>query len=139
MRILHTSDWHVGKRLGRYDRLDETRDAIAEVVAIASDEAVDLVVHSGDLFDRPVPPMEALQVGLTGLVELTDGGDRPVVVVAGNHDSARLFEALAPFLAGWNIHLVGDLKAPAAGGVLDLGTNVLPAALQVLLFGRWQS
>ncbi|MGA9594617.1 MAG: metallophosphoesterase, partial [Acidimicrobiia bacterium] len=51
MKVLHTSDWHVGKRLGRYDRSDEYRSVINEVVTIADDEAVDLVLHSGDLFD----------------------------------------------------------------------------------------
>ena len=136
MRILHTSDWHVGKRLGRFERIEETRDAIEEVAAIADSEAVDLVVHSGDLFDRPVPPMEALQVGLAGLVRLTGGGARPVVVVAGNHDSADLFEALAPFLAGWGIHLVGAIKPPADGGVLRLETGAGDALVACLPFLR---
>ncbi|NNC93664.1 MAG: exonuclease subunit SbcD, partial [Acidimicrobiia bacterium] len=136
---LHTSDWHVGKRLGRFERIEETRSAIEEVAAIADDEAVDVVVHSGDLFDRPVPPMEALRVGLAGLVRLTGGGARPVVVVAGNHDSADLFEALAPFLAGWGIHLVGGIKAPEDGGVLRLETgsgDALVACLPFLREGR---
>ncbi len=136
MRILHTSDWHVGKRLGRYERIEETRAAIEEVAGIADSEAVDLVVHSGDLFDRPVPPMEALQVGLAGLVRLTGGGARPVVVVAGNHDSAELFEALAPFLAGWGIHLVGSIKAPEAGGALRLETGAGEAIVACLPFLR---
>ncbi|MDH3538991.1 MAG: exonuclease SbcCD subunit D C-terminal domain-containing protein [Acidimicrobiia bacterium] len=136
MRVLHTSDWHVGKRLGRYERIEETRTAIEEVAGIADSEGVDLVVHSGDLFDRPVPPMEALQVGLAGLVRLTNGGARPVVVVAGNHDSSDLFEALAPFLAGWGIHLVGAIKAPAEGGVLRLATAGGEAVVACLPFLR---
>ncbi len=98
MKVLHTSDWHIGKRLGRYDRSDEYRAVIDEVVGIAAAEDVDLILHSGDLFDRPVPPIESLEIGLSGLVRLTDGGRRPVVVIAGNHDSAGFFEALAPFL-----------------------------------------
>ena len=76
MRVLHTSDWHVGKRLGRYDRTDEVRDAINEVVGIADEKAVDLVLHSGDLFDRPLPPIEALNVALDGLVGLRGGACR---------------------------------------------------------------
>ena len=136
MRILHTSDWHVGKRLGRYERIEESQAAIGEVAGIADSEAVDLVVHSGDLFDRPVPPMEALQVGLAGLVRLTGGGARPVVVVAGNHDSVELFEALAPFLAGWGIHLVGSIKAPEDGGVLRLETGAGEAIVACLPFLR---
>jgi exonuclease SbcD len=122
MKILHTSDWHVGKRIGRYDRSDEYRAVIAEVAGIAAAEDVDLVVHSGDLFDRPIPPIEALDIGLRGLVALSDHGRRPVVVIAGNHDSPGFFEALAPFLAEQNIHLVGTIKRPDAGGVLDLAT-----------------
>jgi exonuclease SbcD len=123
VKALHTSDWHVGKRIGRYDRLEEYREVIAEVVAVANEEDVDLVLHSGDLFDRPVPPIEALDVAFGGLVELSNGGGRPVVIIAGNHDSAGFFEALAPFLRGHNIHMVGEIKRPEAGGVLDLETR----------------
>jgi len=122
VKILHTSDWHVGKRIGRYDRSAEYRAAIAEVADIADREQVDLVVHSGDLFDRPLPPIEALDIGLGGLVLLGDHGRRPVVVIAGNHDSPGLFEALAPFLAEQSIHLVGAIKRPDEGAVLDLTT-----------------
>lgn len=122
MRALHTSDWHVGKRIGRFDRSDEYRDVIAEVAAIADREEVDLVLHSGDVFDRPMPPIPSLSLALDGLVALSDGGRRPVVAIAGNHDSASLFETLAPYLAPNNVHLVGDIKRPDQGGVLDLET-----------------
>lgn len=122
MRILHTSDWHVGKRLGRHDRTEEHRQAIEAVQAVATDRDVDLVVHSGDLFDRPMPPVDALRMALHGLVALADGGRRPVVVTAGNHDSPDLFEALAPFLAEFGVHLVGRIKRPDEGGVLSLDT-----------------
>jgi exonuclease SbcD len=123
VRILHTSDWHVGKRLGRYDRAAEYREVIAEVVQIAGKEEADVVVHSGDLFDRPFPSVEALEIGLAGLVALSAGGTRPVVAIAGNHDSPGLFEALAPFLKHQNIHLVGTIKRPEEGAVLDLDTD----------------
>lgn len=122
MRALHTSDWHVGKRIGRYDRSDEYREVIAEVAKIADDHNVDIVLHSGDLFDRPTPSVEAMGIAFSGLVALTDGGNRPVVVIAGNHDSPGFFEALAPFLRGQNIHLVGQIHRPEDGGVLDLET-----------------
>ncbi len=139
MRILHTSDWHVGKKLGRFDRMDEYREALAEVAGIANEEAADLVVVSGDLFDRPLPPVDALQAVFTALVALTDDGRRPVVAVAGNHDSPDFLEALAPFLAPVNIHLIGHVKAPAAGGVLDLATpagRALVAGFPFLREGR---
>ncbi len=122
MRVLHTSDWHVGKRIGRYDRTAEYAEVIEEVAGIAAAEDVDLVLHSGDLFDRPHPSVAAMEIGFRGLMALAAGGRRPVVVIAGNHDSPSFFEALAPFFAVHNIHLVGDIKRPDEGGVLELET-----------------
>ncbi len=136
MRVLHTSDWHVGKKLGRYDRADEHREVIAEVVGIAETEEVDLVLHSGDLFDRPLPPIDALNIALDGLVGLSRGGERPVVVIAGNHDSPGFFDALAPFLRTVNVHLVGGIKRPDDGGVLDLDTAAGRAVVSAFPFLR---
>ncbi len=136
MRVLHTSDWHVGKRIGRYDRSDEYRAVIDEVVAIAEAEDVDLVLHSGDLFDRPLPPVEALDIGLDGLVRLTGDGSRPVVAIAGNHDSPGLFEALAPFVRRHGIHLVGEIKRPEAGAVVELSTRAGRAVVSCFPFLR---
>jgi DNA repair protein SbcD/Mre11 len=135
VKVLHTSDWHVGKRIGRYDRADEYRQVVDEVVSIADAEGVDLVLHSGDLFDRPLPPVESLQVAFGGLVRLAGGG-RPVVVIAGNHDSPGFFEALAPFLRGTGIHLVGDVHRPDEGGVLDLSTAAGRAVVSCFPFLR---
>lgn len=120
MRILHTSDWHVGKKLGRYDRNDEYAHALDEVIGIAESEQVDLVIVSGDLFDRPSPPMWALSMVIDRLQRLAR--DRPVVAVAGNHDSGELFEVLAPLLAPYAVHLVGTIKRPEEGGVLAIDT-----------------
>src|SRR5207248_4798398 len=83
---------------------------------IADEEQVDLVLVSGDVFDRPVPPMDALSLGLRTLLSL--GSARPVVAVAGNHDSPELFEALAPLLGPRGVHMVGEVKSPENGGVL---------------------
>lgn len=139
MRILHTSDWHVGRRLGRHDRTDEFRDVLDEVAQIADEHRVDLVVVSGDVFDRPVPPVDALSLGLRGLLRLAEG--RPVVAVAGNHDSADLFDALAPLLRdqGHGVHLVGAIRRPDAGGVLgpqELGVPAVVACFPFLREGR---
>ena len=64
MRILHTADWHVGRRLGRHDRIAEMREALDEVARIADEEQVDLVLVAGDVFDRAAPPVESLSLGL---------------------------------------------------------------------------
>ncbi|MCA9668091.1 MAG: exonuclease SbcCD subunit D, partial [Myxococcales bacterium] len=140
MRILHTSDWHVGKRLGRFDRMAEHRAALAEVRAVAERERVDLVIVAGDLFDRPMPPIEALDAVVEALLALA-APQRPVVAIAGNHDSPELFEVLAPLLAPRGVHLVGSIRRPDAGGVLELaagegGQRALVACLPFLREGR---
>ncbi len=139
MRILHTSDWHVGKKLGRYDRMAEYAAVLDEVVAIAEAEAVDLVLVSGDLFDRPSPPTEALRLVIDTLIRLADGGNRPVVGVAGNHDSGALFEILDPLLSPHRVRLVGEVKRPDAGGVIDIsspGGRAVVACFPFLREGR---
>jgi len=137
MRILHTSDWHIGKRLGRHDRMREHRDVLEEVERIADERAVDLVLVSGDVWDRPIPPMDALALGLETLIRL--GERRPVVAVAGNHDSPELFETLAPLLRGRGVHLIGDIKRPDEGALLgpeELGVGVVVAGFPFLREGR---
>jgi exonuclease SbcD len=137
MRILHTSDWHIGKRLGRHDRMDEFRDVLAEVERIADERYVDLVIVSGDVWDRPIPPMDALTLGLESMLRLAER--RPVVAVAGNHDSPELFEALAPLLRPRSVFLSGAVKRPDEGGLLgpeELGVPAVVACFPFLREGR---
>lgn len=134
MKILHTSDWHIGKRLGRHDRMAEFNAVLDEVVTIADEREVDLVLVSGDVWDRPIPPMDAFALGLETLVRLAER--RPVVAVAGNHDSAELFEALAPLLRPRGVHLVGDIRRPDEGGVLGPDTLGVPAVVAGFPFLR---
>jgi exonuclease SbcD len=137
MKILHTSDWHIGKRLGRHDRMAEYRDVLDEVATVADERDVDLVLVSGDVFDRPIPPVEALALGIETLLRLAER--RPVVVVAGNHDSADLFEALAQLLRPRGVHLIGAIKRPAEGALIGpdvLGVPAVVAGFPFLREGR---
>lgn len=137
MRILHTSDWHVGRRLGRHDRTEETRQVLEEVARIADEQRADLVLVSGDVFDRPVPPVDALSLGLRGLLRLGEG--RPVVAVAGNHDSPELFDALAPLLRERGVHVIGSIRRPDDGALLgpdELGVPAVVAGFPFLREGR---
>ncbi|MDA0270670.1 MAG: exonuclease SbcCD subunit D [Chloroflexi bacterium] len=136
MRILHTSDWHIGKRIGRYDRSEEFLEAFDQVLAIAEEREVDLVVFSGDLFDKPSVAPDLLRTGMEALTRLADGGQRPVVAIAGNHDSSDLFEVLAPYLRPLGVHLVGQIRSPDQGGVLHIETASGPAAVACFPFLR---
>ena len=87
MKILHTADWHLGKRLEQFQRLEEQKEVLAEICEIAERENVDAVIVAGDLFDNFSPGSDATELLYTTLHRLSDGGRRAVVAIAGNHDS----------------------------------------------------
>lgn len=107
MRILHTSDWHLGRTLEGHDRHDEQAGFIDELCAIVDSERVDLVLVAGDVFDGANPPARAEQLYYDGLERLAAGGRRAVVVIAGNHDSPDRIYAANPLATRHGISLVG--------------------------------
>lgn len=92
MKLLHTSDWHLGARLGRVDRAPDHKAALRGLLEVAETERPHLILHTGDLFDTSRPPYPALQLGVRALQRLAMVA--PTVVLAGNHDSAPLFRVL---------------------------------------------
>ncbi|EWC64448.1 Exonuclease SbcD [Actinokineospora spheciospongiae] len=91
-RVLHTSDWHLGRQIGRHRRDREFDAVLGEIVSVAQDFAPDLIVHSGDLFDSPRPSLDDMRRAAQTLREL--GDIAPVVVVAGNHDTRHVLAFL---------------------------------------------
>lgn len=87
MRILHTADWHLGKRLDFFSRHDEQIEIMAEICQIAEEQEVDMVIVAGDLFDAFNPPIGSTELLYKTLKRLTRNGTVPVVAIAGNHDS----------------------------------------------------
>jgi DNA repair protein SbcD/Mre11 len=92
MKILHTADWHLGKRLNTISRLEEQREVLNEICEIADREAVDVVIVAGDLFDNFNPSSEATELLYSTLHCLSNGGKRAIVAIAGNHDSPERVE-----------------------------------------------
>lgn len=86
MRILHTSDWHLGRTLHGVDLLDHQAAYLDHLVELVRSEDADAVVVSGDVYDRAIPPVEAVRLLADGLARLADR--TTVVVTPGNHDSA---------------------------------------------------
>jgi DNA repair protein SbcD/Mre11 len=130
MRLLHTSDWHVGKAIRGRSRSAEHQAVLAEVAGVAERESADLVVVAGDLFDTATPTPEAERIVYRALLDLAAGG-RPVVVVAGNHDSAQRLGAVAPLSEASGIHVASAIRPPGDGGVLEVeaGGEVAQVAL----------
>lgn len=117
MRILHTSDWHLGRVLYKVPRAADHDVVLAEILTVAREERPDLIIHSGDLFDHAHPGLSDLERAITVLREL--GSIAPVVVVRGNHDTEQLFRFLTLVLgADSRVHLVDRPLHPQHGGVL---------------------
>ena len=98
MRLLHTADWHLGKLLKGVDRTPEIAAALRDLLGLVRSERVDLVVVSGDLFDRPQVSAEAEACAVEFFMELKALGV-PALVIAGNHDPKERLEALEKELA----------------------------------------
>jgi exonuclease SbcD len=122
LRILHTADWHVGRQIKGRSRADEHRAVLDEIAGLAAREGADLVIVAGDLFDVAAPSPEAEEIVYGALLALADGGAH-VVLVAGNHDHPRRFEAIKPLLQRTGrVHAGAVLARPADGGVLTVTT-----------------
>lgn len=133
MRLLHTSDWHVGKAVRGRSRAEEHRAVLAEIAGVARAHDVDLVVVAGDLFDTAAPTAESERIVYRGLLDLASGG-RPVVVVAGNHDSAARLGAVAPLSAASGITVASSVRPPEDGGVVEVRAGGEVARLALLPF-----
>lgn len=124
VKILHTSDWHVGRRIRGRDRSDEHREVLDEVVGLASSHDVDLTVVAGDIFDTSSPTPGAEQIVWRALLDLSEIS--PVLIVAGNHDSPTRLDAVAPLLAMGRVSVAGAAAKPDDGGVVafdDIGVR----------------
>ncbi len=93
MKILHTGDWHLGKKLDFFSRMEEQKSVLEEICNIAEEEQVDAVIVAGDLFDAFNPPVEAIDLLYKTLKKLSNNGLRPVLAIAGNHDSPDRIDA----------------------------------------------
>lgn len=104
MRFLHTSDWHLGRTFHGVDLLDDQRRALAEVAAVVSAEAVDVVVVAGDVYDRSVPSADAVAAYDDALRAIRTAGAQ-IVVTSGNHDSPTRLGVGSSFAEAGGLHL----------------------------------
>lgn len=114
MRILHTSDWHVGRTFHGVDLLADQSRALTEIAGIVEHEGVDVVVLAGDVYDRSVPGSDAVRVCNRAFVALREAGAE-IVATPGNHDSPARLGAGADFAAAGGLHLrtsVASLEDP---------------------------
>lgn len=125
MKLLHTSDWHLGKRLENFSRYDEQLAVLEEIGTVADRENVDAILIAGDLFDTFNPPTEAVELFYRTLKKLSKNGSRPVIAIAGNHDSPDRIESPDPLARECGIIFAGYPNSKVMPFELDSGLKVL--------------
>jgi exonuclease SbcD len=121
MRLIHTSDWHLGRKLKGVDRTPEIALALEEILKYAKDFDVDAVLVAGDIFDVPNPSTEAEKVAYEFFCQLNQLSI-PSVAIAGNHDSATRIDSLAQLLSLAGVRALGRPRIADEGGVITMDT-----------------
>lgn len=126
MKWIHTADWHLGKIVhGRHMTEDQRIVLFDSFLHIVDDEKPDAIIIAGDLYDRAVPPVEAVDLLDEMWRELVLERGIPVVAIAGNHDSAERLEYSSKLLRQVGLHIVGKYD-PEAGPLEIAGTPFYP-------------
>lgn len=110
MRILHTSDWHLGKRLFKLDRRQEHELFLDWLISTIKDQQIDVFLMSGDVFDTPTPPHQSLEIFYNFLHKLSLETKVRSYFIAGNHDSGQLIDAPSALLKTHRVKVWGKLS-----------------------------
>jgi len=111
VRILHTSDWHIGRQFHNVSLLDDQRIVLDQIIHIIQSRDVDVLLIAGDVYDRSVPPASAVALLDDVMNRICNELSVPVIMIAGNHDSASRLSFGSRQLTGAGLHIVGPLSA----------------------------
>lgn len=110
MKILHTADWHLGKIVNDFSMLDDQAHYLTKLIETLKEKEIDAIIMAGDLYDRSLPPKEAVTLANRTLTRMVKELGVPVFVIAGNHDSNERIEYAAELLADSRLYIEGTLK-----------------------------
>ena len=120
MRILHTADWHLGKRLYQYERTEEHQLFLNWLLQCLQEQRIDVLIVAGDIFDTGSPANEALKLYYNFLVQLRSTGCRQAIIIGGNHDSISTLQAPRQLLKAMQIEVVGGVPDNAVEQIIEL-------------------
>ena len=107
MKFIHTSDWHLGKRLEGYSRIEEQEQFCEDFIKLVNDNDIDMVIIAGDIYDTSNPPAQAEKLFYKTASKLANNGQRCVLVIAGNHDNPERLSAITPLAHEQGIIILG--------------------------------
>ena len=118
MRLLHTSDWHLGQTLHNYDRSWEHQQFLDWLLAVLEAHEIDALLISGDIYDNANPSAATQRMFYRFLMDARQRVPHlNIVLIAGNHDSPGRLEAPAPFLESFDAYVVGSPQRGAEGNL----------------------
>ena len=120
MKILHTSDWHIGSTLYGRKRYDETEQFLQWLINTIKNHSIETLLVAGDIFDTSTPSNTAQGLYYRFLNEVAKTSCRHVIVTAGNHDSPSFLDAPKALLKAFNVHVVGSAAQKSEDEVLVL-------------------
>lgn len=132
LTLLHTSDWHLGRRLYGKPRYDEFKQFLDWQLQTLREQKVDVLLIAGDIFDTTAPSNQAQNLYYDFLSQVCDTDCRHVIIVAGNHDSASFLEAPKQLLKSFNIHIIGSMTDTPTDEVITLLDKAGQAELIVM-------
>lgn len=132
LTLLHTSDWHLGRRLYGKPRYDEFKQFLDWQLQTLREQKVDVLLIAGDIFDTTAPSNQAQNLYYDFLSQVCHTDCRHVIIVAGNHDSASFLEAPKQLLKAFNIHIIGSMSDTPTDEVITLSDKAGQAELIVM-------
>ncbi len=112
MRFIHTGDWHIGKIVNDFNLINDQRQVLAQLVDILKQQKVDALVIAGDIYDRSVPPVEAVELVDSIFTQILQEVGIPILVIAGNHDGAGRLDFASSILTKNGLHIAGRITEP---------------------------
>lgn len=116
MKIIHSSDWHIGKYLDNMSRIEEQEKFVEDFVSIVEEEDGDIVIIAGDVYDSYNPSSQAEALFYKTIKSLSNKGQRCVFIIAGNHDSPEKLESICPLVEDEGIIILGYPRSRARVG-----------------------
>lgn len=119
MRILHTSDWHIGRQFHNVSLIEDQRHVLDQLIGLITTQKIDAVLIAGDIYDRSIPPADAVALLDDVIDRISHQLQVPLIMISGNHDSARRLSFGARQLAKSGVHILGQLTAKPQPVILN--------------------
>lgn len=119
-KVLHTADWHLGKKLEQCERTEEHQDFLNWLIEKLTDEKIDILIVAGDIFDTGTPSNTALQQYYHFLRQVKNTPCREVIIIGGNHDSISTLNAPKELLKYFNVHIVGGVPEVFTEQIIEI-------------------